>query len=86
MVGYNDDDGIYVYDANSVPVIKNNWIYENEIGIECDAAAWAAAVRNNTIVYNDTGIAVTSGTAPAVTEAGPPRTTQATLPLFSDTV
>jgi parallel beta-helix repeat protein len=63
----NSGDGIYVYDATSVPVIKNNLIYENDKGIAFADANSGSIVRNNTIVYNDSnGIYVGSVTEPNI--------------------
>ncbi len=67
MLGLNDGDGIYVLDANSVPIIKNNWIYDNENGIAFVDANSAVIVRNNTIADNDSnGIYVGSANEPNI--------------------
>ena len=69
MIGLCDSggDGIHVGDVNSVPVIKNNWLYENENGILFEDANSAVIIRNNTIVDNDSnGIAVDSGSSPTI--------------------
>ncbi len=44
--------GIYCYETLS-PIIRNNWIYENTIGMSFENLQDIAIVRNNTVVDND---------------------------------
>jgi parallel beta-helix repeat protein len=61
----DNDNGIK--GSSATPTIKNSIIYDNAVGIEFGSAASAAAVSNNTIVYNSQqGIYVSSGTAPTI--------------------
>jgi parallel beta-helix repeat protein len=55
----------------SVPVIKNNWIYDSisdgaGFGIGFTSCSYTGIVQNNTIVGNELGIWVDSGTAPTI--------------------
>ena len=62
------DNGIGIFcEDTGTPLLRNNWIYENETGIYMYNAVSAAVIQNNTIAYNDlTGIYVESGVEPLI--------------------
>ena len=58
--------GIYCYETES-PIIRNNIIYDNVIGMSFEDSQGVAVVRNSTIVDNDPiGVDLVSGVEPSI--------------------
>jgi parallel beta-helix repeat protein len=68
-IGINSNAGILAT-SDSVPVIKNNWIYKNYQGVAYSGANGVSVLRNNTIADNlGSGVTVTSGVPPAISDS-----------------